>query len=335
MSITIDMTSNEAKAAAVTKTQVPDTATVNIASVSLAQPLEDIADELGRSFAENGFAVIRDHGIPQELIDRAEATSKAFFALPEATKKAYAIAGGGGARGYTPFGTEKAKDAEIFDLKEFWHVGRSLPEGHALAEFMAPNIWPSEIEDFKTTFSELFAAFETAGARVLEAIALHLGLDRAFFDPTIEDGNSVMRLLHYPPLGPDAPEGAIRAAAHGDINTITLLLGAEEAGLELLTKAGTWHAVDVPEGALVINVGDMLERLTAGKLVSTTHRVVNPAGAAALRSRYSMPFFLHFRPDYLIEPLASCVADMGDDNAQEPISAHDFLMQRLREINLA
>ncbi|MDY7097413.1 MAG: 2-oxoglutarate and iron-dependent oxygenase domain-containing protein [Pseudomonadota bacterium] len=309
--------------------------TVNIASVSLAQPLEDIADELGRSFAENGFAVVRDHGIPQDLIDKADALSKAFFDLPEEAKRAYAIAGGGGARGYTPFGTEKAKDAEIFDLKEFWHVGRTLPEGHPLAEFMAPNLWPEEVAGFRETFDALYSAFETAGGRVLEAIALHLGLDRGFFAPTVEDGNSVMRLLHYPPLPEDAPEGAIRAAAHGDINTITLLLGAEEAGLELLTKNGDWHPVAAEEGALVINVGDMLERLTAGKLVSTTHRVVNPSGEAARRSRYSMPFFLHFRPDYMIDPLPACVAEMGEDKAKESISSHDFLMQRLREINLA
>ena len=306
----------------------------DIASVSLAQPLEEIADELGRSFGEFGFAVVRDHGIPQELIDRAEAMSKAFFALPEPVKRAYKIEGGGGARGYTPFGTEKAKDASIFDLKEFWHVGRELPADHPLAEYMAPNIWPTEVQGFCETFSELFAAFETAGSRVLEAIALHLGLDRQFFADTVEDGNSVMRLLHYPPLGPDAPEGAIRAAAHGDINTITLLLGAEEAGLELLTRAGEWRAIAVPEGALVINVGDMLERLTAGVLRSTTHRVVNPRGAGALRSRYSMPFFLHFRPDYLIEPLESC-ASTNDAEVQPPITAHEFLLQRLREINLA
>lgn len=307
----------------------------NIASVSLAQPLADIADELGRSFTENGFAVIRDHGIPQDLIDRAEAMSKAFFALPEETKRAYHKPGTGGSRGYTPFGTEKAKDAHVFDLKEFWHVGRSLPEGHELSEYMGPNIWPEEVDGFKPTFTSLFEAFESAGLRVLEAIALHLGLDQQFFAPTVKDGNSVMRLLHYPPLGPDAPEGAIRAAAHGDINTITLLLGAEEAGLQLLGKDGEWHAIDVPEGALVINVGDMLERLTAGKLVSTTHRVVNPAGEAARRARYSMPFFLHFRPDYVIEPLPDCVAEMGDGAIADSISSHDFLMQRLREINLA
>ncbi|MFL0671469.1 MAG: isopenicillin N synthase family dioxygenase [Erythrobacter sp.] len=307
----------------------------DIASVSLAQPLEDIADELGRSFAEYGFAVVRDHGIAQDLINRAEAAAKAFFALPEDVKRAYKLEGAGGARGYTPFGTEKAKDADVFDLKEFWHVGRDLPAGHPLAPFMAPNVWPEEIADFREVMSALYAAFEASGLRVLEAIALHLGRPRDFFAASVADGNSVMRLLHYPPLGPDAPEGAIRAAAHGDINTITLLLGAEEAGLELLTRAGEWRAIDVPEGALVINVGDMLERQTNGRLRSTTHRVVNPRGEAARRARYSMPFFLHFRPDFLITPLPECVS--ADDPAPpaEPISAHDFLMQRLREINLA
>ncbi|HBK14006.1 MAG TPA: flavonol synthase, partial [Erythrobacter sp.] len=197
----------------------------DIAVVSLAQPLDSIADELGRSFQQYGFAVIRDHGIPQELIDRAEALSKQFFALPDEVKRVYHIPGGGGARGYTPFGTEKAKDAKVHDLKEFWHVGRELPEGHPLAEFMADNVWPSEVAGFRETFSELYAAFEEAGGRVLEGIALHLGLDREFFAPTIEDGNSVMRLLRYPPLEGEEAEGAIRAAAHGDINTITLLLG--------------------------------------------------------------------------------------------------------------
>jgi isopenicillin N synthase-like dioxygenase len=243
--------------------------------------------------------------------------------------------GGGGARGYTPFGTEKAKDADVFDLKEFWHVGRTLPPGHPLEAFMAPNIWPAEVDGFRETMSALYAAFETAGARVLEAIALHLGRPRDFFAASIADGNSVMRLLHYPPLGEGAPEGAIRAAAHGDINTITLLLGAEEAGLELLTKAGEWHAIDVPPGALVINVGDMLERQTNGRLRSTTHRVVNPRGEAARRARFSMPFFLHFRPDFLIEPLPECIDPDAATPPAEPITAHDFLLQRLREINLA
>jgi len=306
----------------------------DIATVSLAHPLEDVADELGCSFEEYGFAVVRDHGIPQDLIDRAETLSKAFFALPEETKHAYHIPGGGGARGYTPFGTEKAKDAEVHDLKEFWHVGRELPEGHELSEYMADNVWPTELPEFRGTFLELYDAFDEVGGRVLEAIAIHLGLAREFFVPIVADGNSVMRLLRYPPIEGAEAEGAIRAAAHGDINTITLLLGAEEAGLELLTAQGEWKAIDVPEGALVINVGDMLDRLTAGKLRSTQHRVVNPRGEAAYRARYSMPFFLHFRPDYVIEQIPECRAERPERDWQLPISSHDYLMQRLREINL-
>lgn len=305
-----------------------------IASVSISRPLAEVADELGRSFREYGFAVIRDHGIPQDLIARAEALSKEFFALPEATKKAYKIEGGGGARGYTPFGVERAKDAEVHDLKEFWHVGRELPAGHPLSQYMADNVWPTEVAGFRETFSELYAAFEKAGARVLEAIALHLGLPQNWFAATVEDGNSVMRLLHYPPLDGPHAEGAIRAAAHGDINTITLLLGAEEAGLELLTAQGEWKAVDTPEGALVVNIGDMLDRLTNNRLKSTQHRVVNPKGAAAYRSRYSMPFFLHFRPDFDIVTLESCIDPERPDDHPAPISSHEFLQQRLREINL-
>ena len=172
--------------------------------------------------------------------------------LPDDVKKAYHTPGGGGARGYTPFGTEKAKDAKVHDLKEFWHVGRQLPEGHDLAEYMPANIWPAEIDGFRETFLELYAAFEEAGGRVLEGIALHLGLPRQFFVPTVEDGNSVMRLLRYPPLEGAEAEGAIRAAAHGDINTITLLLGAEEAGLELLTSQGEWKAGQEASGEVTV-----------------------------------------------------------------------------------
>ncbi len=304
-----------------------------LASISLSHPLEEFSDELGQSFAEYGFAIVRDHGIPQELIDHAQELLKAFFELPEEAKRAYHKPGIGGSRGYTPFGKEIAKDAKVHDLKEFWHVGRTLPEGHPLAEVMAPNMWPSEIDGFEKTFRALYDAFETAGDRILRAIALHLNMPEDYFVSTVEDGNSVMRLLHYPPLGDDVPEGAVRAAAHGDINTITLLLGAEEAGLELLNKQGEWIPVSPPSGALAVNVGDMLERLTNNRLRSTTHRVVNPGGEASRRSRYSMPFFLHFRPDFLIEPLEHCVNE-GEDPAP-PITAHEFLQQRLREIGLA
>jgi isopenicillin N synthase-like dioxygenase len=304
----------------------------SLATVDLQRPLEELADELGNSFSEFGFAVICNHGISGELIERVEGMQKALFELPTETKMAYAVPGGGGARGYTPFGKEIAKDAKVHDLKEFWHVGRSLPEGHPLAATMAPNVWPAELPGFRETMEEIYAAFEQAGDRVLRAIALHLGLPEDFFVATVEDGNSVMRLLRYPPLPEGVQEGAVRAAAHEDINTITLLLGAEEAGLELLTRKGEWLPINPPPGALVVNIGDMLDRLTNSHLRSTTHRVVNPSGEAARRSRYSMPFFLHFRPDFLIEPLPQWV-EQGD--VPPPITAHDFLQQRLREIGLA
>ena len=297
----------------------------DIASVSLARPLDDIAGELGRSFTETGFAIVRDHGIDADLIARAEEAARVFFALPDAAKRAYHRPGTGGARGYTPFGTENAKGAQVHDLKEFWHVGRDLPTGHRYTRYMRPNIWPDEVAAFRPVMQDLFIAFEWAGRRVLSAIALHLGEGEDFFEDSVRDGNSVLRLLHYPPV-PTAEEGAVRAAPHEDINTITLLLGAEEAGLELRTREGEWLPVQPHEGELAVNIGDMLQRLTASQLRSTTHRVVNPVGEAAERSRYSMPFFLHFRPDYLIEP-------MGEDG-DLPITAHAYLMERLREIGL-
>jgi isopenicillin N synthase-like dioxygenase len=307
----------------------------NVATVSLPRPLGEIADALGGSFEQSGFGVVCDHGIPDDLVARAWGLTRALFALPDEVKRKYRIPGGGGARGYTPFGTERAKDAAVHDLKEFWHIGQSLPSGDPLEAFMAPNVWPAEVPEFRETFEALYRAFEVAGGRILQAIALHLGLAQHWFDPAVERGNSVLRLLRYPPLDPGAPDGAIRAAAHGDINAITLLLGAEEAGLQLLTAQGEWLPVTPPEGALVVNIGDMLERLTNDRLRSTLHRVVNPAGAAAGRSRYAMPFFLHFRPDFTIETLPQCIDTLHPDHYPEPLSSHDFLMQRLREINLA
>lgn len=306
-----------------------------LAAVSLAMADEDsaaFAERIGRSFADWGFAVVADHGIPAELIARAEAMSRAFFALPEEVKRAYHVAGGGGARGYTPFGTESAKDSDISDLKEFWHIGRELAGGHKFEPYMPPNVWPKELDGFRETYLEMFAAFDKAGARILEAIARYLDLAPDFFVDTVRDGNSVMRLIHYPPVPEDSP--AVRAGAHEDINTITLLIGAEEAGLELLDRQGKWRPVTPKAGELAVNIGDMLQRLTNDRLPSTTHRVVNPAPERRGFSRYSMPFFLHFRPDYLIETLPSCVDEAHPDRYPEPITAHDYLQQRLREIGL-
>ncbi len=313
-----------------------DTApTRNIASVSLPESERDpeaFAREIGESFERYGFAIIADHGISADLIARAEEKAKAFFALPEEVKKSYHIAGGGGARGYTPFGIETAKGATAHDLKEFWHVGRELPPGHRFNTFMPANVWPSEVPEFRETFLELFAAFDRAGLRILEAIARHLGLPSNWFENTVEDGNSVLRLLHYPPVPADAP--GVRAGAHEDINTITLLLGAEEAGLQLLDRDGQWLAVAPRQGELVVNIGDMLQRLTNGVLKSTSHRVVNPPPERRGHSRYSMPFFLHFRPDFVIETLPDCVSEDRPDRFPEPISSHDYLLERLREIKL-
>jgi isopenicillin N synthase-like dioxygenase len=307
----------------------------SIASVSLTEAARNpvaFSNELGGSFERYGFAIIADHGIPADLIERAEEKARAFFALPEDVKRRYHIAGGGGARGYTPFGIETAKGASAFDLKEFWHVGRQLPDGHRYNEVMAANIWPEEVESFRATFLELFAAFDTAGLRILEAIARYLGLAPDYFEDTVSDGNSVLRLLHYPPTSGDGPN--VRAGAHEDINTITLLLGAQEAGLELLDRDGQWLAVAPKEGELVVNIGDMLQRLTNNVLKSTSHRVVNPAPERRSEARYSMPFFLHFRPDFLIETLPNCVSAERPNRYPDPITSHDFLLERLREIKL-
>jgi isopenicillin N synthase-like dioxygenase len=307
----------------------------DIASVSLADSdrnPDSFAQELGRSFEDYGFAVIADHGIPDDLIHRAEEKAKAFFALPDEVKRKYLIEGGGGARGYTPFGIETAKGARAHDLKEFWHVGRDLAEGHRFADHMPPNVWPKDVESFESTFKELYAAFDEAGLKILRAIARYLKIDEDYFIDTVRDGNSVMRLLHYPPITGE-PGSHVRAGAHEDINTITLLLGAEEAGLELLTKDGRWIPVSPKPGELVVNIGDMLQRLTNGQLRSTSHRVVNPPRERWGHSRYSMPFFLHFRSDFLIEALPGTVPE-GEAPKWPPITADDYLQERLREIKL-
>jgi isopenicillin N synthase-like dioxygenase len=321
------MTSKESDMATIT--------TDNIASVSLKDADRDpegFAQKLGKSFEEYGFAIIADHGIPDELIHRAEDKAKAFFALPEEVKRKYLIAGGGGARGYTPFGIETAKGLKAHDLKEFWHVGRDLPEGHRFRDHMPDNLWPAEVPSFKDTFLELFATFDQAGLKVLKAIARYLKIDENYFEDAVRDGNSVLRALHYPPQSEPTGEH-IRAGAHEEINAITWLLGAEDAGLELLTADGRCFPVSPKPGELVINIGDMLQRLTNGKLRSTSHRVVNPTPDRASKARYSMPFFLHFRSDFLIDALAETVP-AGEQPKWPPITADDYLQERLREIKL-
>ena len=294
---------------------------------------DGFARDLGAAFERYGFAVIGDHGLPQAMLNEALAQTKAFFALPDAQKLAYAVPGGAGQRGYTPFGREAAKGAATHDLKEFWHVGRDLPPSHPYRSAMPDNLWPSELPKFRASLSALYDALDDLGQRVLCAIAHHLKLaDDAFQDPT-RDGNSILRLLHYPPVPQDA--AGVRAGAHEDINAITLLLGAEEAGLELLDRDGRWLRVQPPPGSVVCNIGDMLQRLTNHVLPSTTHRVVNPPPERRGVARYSTPFFLHFRPDFVIRTLPGCVSAARPDRYPEPITADAYLQQRLREIKLA
>lgn len=302
--------------------------------LSLADDKASFSEAIGDSFKTFGFALVRDFTIDRALIEQAWKLSEAFFALPLEEKLAYHDPMIGGARGYTPFGVEIAKDAKHHDLKEFWHVGRDLPPGSPLADAsMPPNVWPRRPEGFRDVFTELYRQFDATGATILSRIALYLGLDEHWFDHPIEDGNSVMRLLHYPPLE-NVDGEAIRAGAHGDINLITLLLGAEEAGLELLTREGKWIPANPPDGALVINVGDMLERLTNHMLPSTIHQVRNPDAARARFSRYSMPFFLHLRSDFPFLTLPQCITPDNPDRYPDSITADQFLQQRLREIGL-
>jgi isopenicillin N synthase-like dioxygenase len=303
--------------------------------LSLADAAADpdgFAAAIGRSFESFGFAVVTDHGIDPELIETGWAKTREFFALPVATKLAYDAKANAGQRGYTAFGVEIAKDADRHDLKEFWHVGRELPPGHRFRDHMPDNIWPAEVPGFQSALSDLYAAFDVAGARILSAIARHLGLVPDWFDSTIDNGNSILRLLHYPPIPEDAD--GIRAGAHEDINAITLLLGAEEAGLQLLTRDGEWMSVDVPEGAMVVNIGDMLQRLTNHRLPSTTHRVINPPRERRHLPRYSMPFFLHFASDFEIRTLPQCIDAVHPDRYPDPLTADAYLQQRLVEIGL-
>jgi isopenicillin N synthase-like dioxygenase len=307
-----------------------------IEPVSLAlydQDFEGFAQKLGASFARYGFAVVADHDLPKDLVEGAIARTKAFFALPEATKRKYHVEGGAGQRGYTPFGVETAKGAAHKDLKEFWHVGRTLPPGHPYARYMPDNLWPTEIEGFQAYVGGLYDGLDGLGVRILRAIARYLEIGDHFFDEPVKLGNSILRLLHYPPIAADAP--GVRAGAHEDINVITLLLGAEEAGLEVLDRDGRWLPINAPEGAVVCNIGDMLQRLTNHVLPSTTHRVVNPPPERRGVARYSTPFFLHFEPDYLIRTLPGCITPDNPDRYPEPITAYAYLMERLREIKLA
>ncbi len=288
---------------------------------------------LGQGFEEIGFVTLIGHGVDERITAPAYDALRRFFALPTEKKLTYHVPGGGGARGYTPFRVETAKDAAEPDLKEFWHVGREVPPGVACPKELTPNLWPSEIEGFEPALLALYRALDSLGNRVLEAIALHLGLPQSYFADKVDLGNSILRPLHYPPLAAGV-EGGVRSAAHEDINLITLLVGSGEPGLEVLTRDGKWLPIETSNGVVVCNIGDMLQRLTNHVLKSTTHRVINPPSPWSETSRYSVPFFLHPNSDFLIQTLPRCVSDDHPDRYPEPITADAYLQQRLREIGL-
>jgi isopenicillin N synthase-like dioxygenase len=294
---------------------------------------EEFVADLGAAYREWGFAGIRGHGIPQRLIDEAYDAFARFFALPEETKRKYHVPGGGGARGYTPFGVETAKGAQHHDLKEFWHVGREIARDSKYADVMPPNLWPDEVPAFREAASGLYDALDALGSRVLSALSLHIGLPEDFFADKTDSGNSILRPIHYPPITtPDVPN--VRAGAHEDINLITLLVGASAEGLEVLSRKGRWVPFTADADTIVVNIGDMLQRLTNHVYPSTTHRVVNPPGEKARQPRYSTPFFLHPNPDFVIDVLPSCVGPDNPSRYPEPITAQGYLEERLREIKL-
>lgn len=288
-------------------------------------------NQVGQAYKQFGFCGFSNHGIDEQLIAQAFTITQAFFDLPSAIKQQYYVAGIGGARGYTAKGVEKAKDSQHVDLKEFWHVGREL-EDNTQHTALYPNIWPQEVAEFQSVTLALYTALETLGDRILRALALVLGQTEDYFTDKTQYGNSILRLIHYPPVE-DHHSPSIRAGRHEDINLITLLVGSHEAGLEILTRDGQWLPVTMLPGAIVVNIGDMLQRLSNDVLPSTTHRVVNPV-TNDKSPRYSMPFFLHPNPDFIIDPLATCISQDHPNRYPQAISANDYLDQRLKEIGL-
>jgi isopenicillin N synthase-like dioxygenase len=281
---------------------------------------------LGEGLEQFGFVAVTDHGIPVDLLHHAYDLARATFALPEDVKRRYETPENGRQRGYTSMGVEHAKDARLPDLKEFWHVGRTLPADHPLrlSGAVPPNQHPAEVEGFAENFDALFASVEDFANRLLDAVGVFLDLPPGTFRDLVRDGNSVLRLIHYPDTGVAQIPGAVRAAQHEDINLLTVLPASTRPGLELLTRDGRWMAVETPPDVMICDTGDMMALLTNGRLPATTHRVVNPEQSDG--GRLSMPFFLHPRPDAVLRPFGSDA--LG-------VTAGAFLHERLVAIGVA
>jgi len=288
--------------------------------------------DLGTAYEEIGFVAVRNHQIPDELIADLYAKNKSFFELPKDVKKKYEIEGLSGQRGYTSFGKEHAKGMTEGDLKEFWHFGQFVDDDEKRKTSYPENVSVTEVPGYLETGKLAYQTFEKTGTEMLRAIALYLGIDENYFDQYVHNGNSILRPIHYPPVS-DSSTKAVRAGAHEDINLITLLVGASADGLQVLTKQNEWVSVTSIDNHIVVNVGDMLQRLTNNKLRSTTHRVINPVQAKQGTSRYSVPFFLH----PVSEMPLNCLPETADENHPKQyndISAGNYLTERLKEIGL-
>lgn len=288
--------------------------------------------QLGDAYSTIGFVAVRNHLVPEDVVNELYKQVKGFFELPEAVKKQYEDPGLAGQRGYTSFGREHAKDSNAGDLKEFWHFGQEVEGDDPIRSEYPDNIAVKELPAFNEVGLHAYKLLEKTGKEMLRAIALYLRLNENYFDDKIKNGNSILRPIHYPPITSE-PKSAVRAGQHEDINLITLLIGASAEGLEILTKQGEWVAVTALPDHIVVNVGDMLQRLTNNQLRSTTHRVVNPPREKWNSSRYSIPFFLHPRSNMRLDCLPECVP-AGESAKYPPISAGEYLDERLVEIGL-
>jgi isopenicillin N synthase-like dioxygenase len=293
---------------------------------------ESFVEKLGQAYEEVGFVAVKNHGIPADLIEDLYQYVQQFFSLPADKKRAYEIPELAGQRGYTSFGKEHAKGSEAPDLKEFFQYGQTVADDHPLKPEYPDNVSVEEVEGFNETLLKAYRAFEKSGKSMLQAIALYLRLDEHFFDDKVQEGNSIVRAIHYPPIT-EEPKSAIRAEQHEDINLITLLVGASAGGLEILTQKNEWVPVTSLEDQIVVNVGDMLQRLTNNKLKSTTHRVVNPPRVLWHTSRFSIPFFLHPKSAMDLSALPECI-DESHPKILPDITAGEYLDERLREIGL-
>lgn len=305
-----------------------------VPELSLSHYIEGTSEQKSKFVADlfeglkyYGFIILKDHPVDTELLNLAYKKSEEFFELDVNYKKEFNV---GNNRGYTPFGVEHAKDSKSPDLKEFWHVGRELQKDNELYDTYPKNVWPDEVKDFKPVFLDLFNKLDMVGETLLEALSFSLDVPQDYFRKLDKDGSSILRLLHYPPVPEGTDPSFVRAAAHEDINLITILVAASTSGLELLDRDGTWLPVETDKNNLIVDAGDMLARITNDKIPSTTHRVVNPQDGQNV-SRYSMPYFIHPNPNSMLECIPSCI---GDGEKYPPVSAHEFLMQRLREIGL-